>query len=563
MPDKKLHLSPAAEQGLSSQLDIAGRASVGEAEEAALQVAEATDQFAAGGISVEAAAQAEQIAGGEVVQQGDGEAELTVEERKAVSRSVFRLAWPAIAENTLQTLMGIVDTAVVARLGTDALSGVGASQQLIWVLTTALIAVSMGTTVLVARFTGAHQHEKASAVLKQSLMLAAVVGLALIPVSLLSHPLLSMLGLTGAAANDGATYLSITLQFAMLIVLMFVAGAALRGSGDTKTPMFVTGFINIINAVLAVALVFGGVRASSILGDWLGGLLSLVGVHSQIRIAGLDWLPELGVAGSAWAAVIARGVGTAILLGIFLLPRSRLHLWQGGGWRPNFSLMGRMLAIGIPSAVEQMLMSVGILVYSFIVISMGEVIFATSRLATNAIFLSQMPGFGFAVAATTLVGQSLGARQPRRAQVGSQIATRSALILMSIMGGVFFFFGGVILRVFTDDPQLLSLGGEAMKVIAFSQPPLALAFVLAGSLRGAGDVRYPMVVTTVAVWFVRLPVGAFLGLPAVCLPFTASCIPGLGLGLRGIYTALIVEAVVRAAFMYRRFRSGKWQTIKV
>ncbi len=526
-------------------------------------MAEATDQFAAGGISVEAAAQAEQIAGGEVVQQGDGEAELTVEERKAVSRSVFRLAWPAIAENTLQTLMGIVDTAVVARLGTDALSGVGASQQLIWVLTTALIAVSMGTTVLVARFTGAHQHEKASAVLKQSLMLAAVVGLALIPVSLLSHPLLSMLGLTGAAANDGATYLSITLQFAMLIVLMFVAGAALRGSGDTKTPMFVTGFINIINAVLAVALVFGGVRASSILGDWLGGLLSLVGVHSQIRIAGLDWLPELGVAGSAWAAVIARGVGTAILLGIFLLPRSRLHLWQGGGWRPNFSLMGRMLAIGIPSAVEQMLMSVGILVYSFIVISMGEVIFATSRLATNAIFLSQMPGFGFAVAATTLVGQSLGARQPRRAQVGSQIATRSALILMSIMGGVFFFFGGVILRVFTDDPQLLSLGGEAMKVIAFSQPPLALAFVLAWSLRGAGDVRYPMVVTTVAVWFVRLPVGAFLGLPAVCIPFTTTCLPGLGLGLRGIYTALIVEAVVRAAFMYRRFRSGKWQTIKV
>lgn len=563
MPDKKLHLSPAAEQGLSSQLDIAGRASVGEAEEAALQVAEATDQFAAGGISVETAAQAEQIAGGEVVQQGDGEAELTVEERKAVSRSVFRLAWPAIAENTLQTLMGIVDTAVVARLGTDALSGVGASQQLIWVLTTALIAVSMGTTVLVARFTGAHQHGKASAVLKQSLMLAAVVGLALIPVSFLSHPLLSMLGLTGAAANDGATYLSITLQFAMLIVLMFVAGAALRGSGDTKTPMFVTGFINIINAVLAVALVFGGVRASSILGDWLGGLLSLVGVRSQIRIPGLDWLPELGVAGSAWAAVIARGVGTAILLGIFLLPRSRLHLWQGGGWRPNFSLMGRMLAIGIPSAVEQMLMSVGILVYSFIVISMGEVIFATSRLATNAIFLSQMPGFGFAVAATTLVGQSLGARQPRRAQVGSQIATRSALILMSIMGGVFFFFGGVILRVFTDDPQLLSLGGEAMQVIAFSQPPLALAFVLAGSLRGAGDVRYPMVVTTVAVWFVRLPVGAFLGLPAVCIPFTASCLPGLGLGLRGIYTALIVEAVVRAAFMYRRFRSGKWQTMKV
>src|SRR5438105_4606107 len=130
------------------------------AEAAAYEVAEATDQVAAG-MPVELAVQAGAIR---------GEAELTDEERRSVGRNVFRLAWPAIAENALQTLLGIVDTAVVARLGTQALSGVGASQQLIWVLTTGLIAVSMGTTVLVARFTGAGQHSQASAVLKQSLM---------------------------------------------------------------------------------------------------------------------------------------------------------------------------------------------------------------------------------------------------------------------------------------------------------------------------------------------------------------------------------------------------------
>src|SRR5436190_3065125 len=128
------------------------------AEEATFEVAEATDMLEAGGMVVEPAAQAEQV-------------ELTPEERKSVGRSVFRLAWPAIAENALQTLLGIVDTAVVARLGTAALSGVGASQQLIWVVTTGLIAVSMGTTVLVARFTGASQVERATSVLKQSLLL--------------------------------------------------------------------------------------------------------------------------------------------------------------------------------------------------------------------------------------------------------------------------------------------------------------------------------------------------------------------------------------------------------
>jgi Na+-driven multidrug efflux pump len=132
-----------------------------------------------------------------------------------------------------------------------------------------------------------------------------------------------------------------------------------------------------------------------------------------------------------------------------------------------------------------------------------------------------------------------------------------------LMGVVFFFFGEFILRIFTDDPRLIDLGVQALRVIAFTQPFLALAFVLGGALRGAGDVRFPMWVTTITVWLVRLPTGAFLGLQTVCLPFTDICVPGLGLGLVGIYMALIVEGVIRAVLLYFRFRSGKWQTMKV
>src|SRR5205807_1740973 len=133
-----------------------------------------------------------------------------------------------------------------------------------------------------------------------------------LPMAFLSRPLLSLLGLTPAAVTAGAIYLEITLAAAILIVLMFVAGAALRGAGDTRTPMFVTGFINVINAVLAVELVFGGQRASGILSGFLSGLTRL-----QITVPGLTWVPEMGVAGSAWAAAIARGIGTLILLSLF------------------------------------------------------------------------------------------------------------------------------------------------------------------------------------------------------------------------------------------------------
>ncbi len=536
------------------------------AQEAAMEVAEATGMFAAGGLGIEAAAQAESVARGEEVAPADMdviEAELTQGERREVGQSVFRLAWPAIAENALQTLLGIVDTAVVARLGTAALSGVGAAQQLVWVLTTALIAVSMGTTVLIARFVGAGERGKANEVLKQSLVVAAIASVLLTPVALLSGPLMVMLGLVDAGGQEGATYLSITLYFSLSIVMMLVAGAALRGSGDTRTPMMVTGFINVINAVLAVELVFGGVRASGILGDWLTGLVHIFGVSGQISVPGLTWIPEMGVAGSAVATAISRSLGAVILLSVFFLPRARLHLRGAGSWLPNFPLIWRMLRIGIPSALEQLFMSLGILVFSFMVIGMGEVIFATSRLAVNAVFLSQMPGTGFAIAATTLVGQSLGAKSPRRALLGAQLSVRSAIVWMTVMGVVFYFFSEPILTVFTDDPRLLSLGGDALKVIAFNQPALAIAFVLGGALRGAGDVRFPMWVTSLSVWLVRLPVGAFLGLPQVCVPFTGVCTEGLGLGLVGVYMGLVVEGTLRAVLLFFRFRGGKWQRIKV
>lgn len=547
---------------VKSERNGRGAPTVAEAEEAAIEVAEAADVLAGGVSGVEVGTQAETIVAGEVVQH---EAELTKEERRKVSKNVFRLAWPAIAENALQTLLGIVDTAVVARLGTAALSGVGAAQQLVWILTTALVAISMGTTVLVARHIGAKQQRDANAVLKQSLLLSVVASLVLMPVGFLALPMMRMLGLENDAASEGAIFLGITLFSALPLVMMFIAGAAMRGAGDTRTPMLVTAGINVINAILAIELVFGGAKASEILGGWLTGIVHAFGGSAQLTVPGLDWIPEMGVAGSAWASVIARVIGAVILLAMFYLPRASLKLGSGSGgsWLPNFGIVGRMMKIGVPSAMEQLFMSFGILIYSLLVIGLGEVIFAASRLALNAVFLSQMPGFGFSIAATTLVGQSLGARSPKRAMLGAQLATRSAVIWMGLMGVVFFFFGEALMRMFTDDPRLIQLGVDSLKVIALYQPMLAIAFVLGGALRGAGDVKYPMWTTTIGVWLVRLPVGAFLGLHAVCVPFTDVCAPGFGWGLPGIYGAMIAESSFRAILLFKRFREGKWQGMKV
>ena len=189
---------------------------------------------------------------------------------------------------------------------------------------------------------GSSERGKANEVLKQSLILAAVASIILTPVAFISGPLMAMLGLEGDAWQKGTTYLSITLFFSISIVMMLVAGAALRGSGDTRTPMMVTGFINVINAILAVELVFGGVRASSVLGDWLTGLVNIFGISGQINVPGLTWIAPMGVAGSALATALSRTLGSVILLGVFFLPRARLRLPGAGSWKPNIPVIWRM-----------------------------------------------------------------------------------------------------------------------------------------------------------------------------------------------------------------------------
>lgn len=300
-----------------------------------------------------------------------------------------------------------------------------------------------------------------------------------------------------------------------------MVGAALRGAGDTQTPMKVTAFINLVHIVIAYGLIFG---------------------HFG--------LPRLGVAGSAWAASFSRMTGTAILVAVLLRGRAPVSLRGRGGWRPDLQLIQRLFRIGVPSMVEQGLLSVGMLLYGVLVIRMGTKIYAAQRITFQMISLSFMPGIGFATAATTLVGQSLGAGDPERAERGAWRATFSALTWMSTMGFLVAALGRPLMRLFIDDPEIIQMGADALKVIALTQPPQAFAQVLAGALRGAGDTRFPMWVTTAGIWLIRLPLAYLFG-------------PVMRLSLAMIYVSNIVDGTVRAILVYMRFRRGHWKEIEV
>lgn len=440
----------------------------------------------------------------------------------AIGPLVNRIAWPVVIENLLQTTLGVVDVILVGALGAAALAGVGAAIQVLWVIQSAFTAVTTGTTVLVAHAIGAGNKAEANRILKQSLMigvfLAVIVGFF---GSTFSEQIIVLIGGEPDVVAAGATYFHIGAVTAIFMLFMLIVGAALRGAGDSKTPMVVSLWTNVINAILAWALIFGN----------LG-------------------LPAMGVAGSAWATGIARAIGALAMLVMLLRGDGRLSLDWFSSWRPDMRLLNRTLRIGVPSMLEMLMQSGGMLIYGTFALRLGTEVFAAQRITLNAISYAFMPAWGYGMAATALTGQSLGAKNPERATRATWYAVRSALSLISVVALCMFVFSPWIVRIFTRDETLIRIAADALKVIAFSQPFHAIGQVLAGSLRGAGDTRFAMYATGGAIWFVRLPLVYLLG-------------PVMQLSLAHIYIANIADAAVRLVFLVHRFRRGEWQKMRV
>jgi putative MATE family efflux protein len=294
-------------------------------------------------------------------------------------------------------------------------------------------------------------------------------------------------------------------------LLIFVVSGIMRGAGDTRTPL-VAGFIsNVINAGLAWVLIYGG----------LG-------------------LPAIGAVGSAWAATIARFIAAAFLIVLLVRGRGQLKLLGLADWAPRVRELRRVLSIGMPAAVEQVLISAAFTVLTAIIATLGTLSLAAQRISFTALSLSFLPGVGFAIATSALVGQSIGAGRPQEARAAARAAAEWVTLWMIPLGIVFLVFARPIMGLFTDDREVIDLGARSLQVLAFSQPLWGLLFVWAGALRGAGNTRLPLFYNVLGMWlgvvfaFVLIRVGD-VSLPvvwAVCLPGWAINAAGVWIGFR-------------------------------
>jgi len=439
-----------------------------------------------------------------------------------VRQQVNRLAWPAMAEMLLMTFTHMVDMIMVGQLGPAAIAAVGLSTQPMFLLLGLFQALASGSTALVARAVGAEDRELANAVARQAGVVTLLFGL-LVGVMgwALSPAVPRLMGAEPAVQGLAAAYFRIIMLSMPVVTLAFVLGAVLRGSGDTRTPMQVNAVANVVNVAGNYVLIFG---------------------HFGF--------PALGVTGAALATAGARVVAGVLLLAILFSGRRRIHLSLRESYRPKADLLRRVFRVGIPAALEQLVMRAGQLVFVRLVAGLGTAVLAAHQIALSVEWLAFMPSFGFGMAATTLVGQGIGAGRPDWSEKAAYETRRIGILVLAVIGTGLFFFGEEIVRLYTRDPEVVAMGALALRIMALSQPFMAVNFIMAGSLRGAGDTRWPLLTTATGIWGVRVLLGYLLAVLA-------------GLGLAGAWVAMAADHIVRATLLTARFRAGRWKHLAI
>ncbi len=431
---------------------------------------------------------------------------------RAIRKRVLGLAGPVIGENLLETMLGIVDTLLVAGLGAVAIAGVGGALQVMFLLIAALSALAVGSSVQVAQSIGAGNSRRASQLARQSLLWSGIVSVPLaLGGFLLSGPIVGLFGMEPEVAQVATSYLQVTMGTVVVLVALLIGGGVLRGAGDSRTPMIVTAIANVVNIGLAYGLIYG---------------------HFG--------LPAMGAVGSAWATFLARTLALVLLLGALWRGSNGVSIGGRGTWRPELGVARDVLRIGVPAALEQLLISVAFFALTILVAHLGTEVLAAHRIALNALTLSFLPGIGFGIAATALVGQSVGARRISEGAAATRVATTWAVGWMGAIGVVVLLFATPIMRLFSADPAVIAAGAAGLRVVALAQPFWAIMFVQSGGLRGTGNTRFPLLVTGGGIWL------------SVALGFLL--IETVGGGLVSVWAGFLAVAPFMATLHWWRFR---------
>lgn len=456
------------------------------------------------------------------------DSKINKDEKKSIRANVINIAWPVLLELLMGSLFGMIDMMMLGRLADSSLAAasvaaVGMTNQPLFIGISLVQALNVGGTAMISRYLGSNQHGKISITLKH-IMLLSLLMLA-IPLATLgiifTDSILSFMGAQADTLQVGKTYFRIIMVGFIFQSLNMSISAALRGIGETKIPMRINLKANFINVI-----------------------------GNAILIYGLFGFPELGITGAGLSTAFSQMIAGVLLFRYVIQGRSVVKLKIKEHFKFDKDIVYNLIKIGVPASLEQMVLRTGVLIFVKIVAGLGTVIYASHQIALNILSLSFQPGQAFGIAASALVGRTLGECELLKAEAYAKETRKIGSIISTFMAVILFFFGAQIVGLYSNDPRIIQNSSIALKIIALVQPFQSSQLILAGGLRGAGDTFWPLVGTFVGTILIRL------GLAHVFVNI-------LGYGLAGAWLAVFADQLVRWLFVYARFRTGKWKYIKI
>ena len=449
---------------------------------------------------------------------------------KGMMRSdILIIALPSLVELVLTSLTSMADQIMVGRLpgqlGVQALSAVGLCMNPKFILMTALMAINTGTTAVVARYRGMGNQEKANQTFKQSLIFNIFLSAIMMVIGVVfARELIGLIagnGISETTVEYAVTYFRIQMYGFIPLMMTNTVTSTLRAIGDSKMPMVYNTIANVVNLFFNYGLIYGK----------LG-------------------MPEMDVAGASLATVIGQCVAFVIAMYIMFSKKRYVYIDFKEKTGYNKTIMSNVLGIGLPSMLEQLCLRIGIIIYSRIVASLGDISYATHMVCMNIQSLTFMSGMAFQNSATTLMGQSLGRRRLDMADNYTRMTRNISFWISCIIGVVLALFGGQIVNIYNSTPEIVEMGGKLLAIVAITQPFQSSQFVTTGALRGAGDTKYPAVVIFICTLIVRSVLGYIFVIQ-------------LDMGLIGAWFAIVVDQLLKTAMIFARYNTGKWRFFKL
>ncbi len=384
-------------------------------------------------------------------------------------------------------------------------------------------AIRVGTTAVVARRIGAGRVDEAQKTLRQSLLIAAAVGfLSFLIFSVGAGGSLRLMGAEEDVVLQGIGYfwwkgLSLIFEYTSMTF-----AASLRGSGNTRLPMYSGLVVNLTN---------------------------LCG--NYVLINGYYGFPHFGAEGAGIATALARLVGMLMIIVLATHGKNPLSDWYKGSFKPDREALGTVLRIGLPASGERLVIRGAQILYTRAVAGLGTFAYAAHQIALRLESISMVIGFSLGGATTTLVGQYLGFGDKNKAEEAARTAEKLGILIMGCAGALLYVAAPMVVGLFCPDtPEVTRMGTSALRIVAVAQPFMAINHVLAGGMRGAGDTKWPMYIAGASSWGVRVVLTYLLVIT-------------LGMGLNGAWYAMVADLIIRALLFRVRFQTGKWKEIAV